>query len=430
MSHDGLGTLEFSAILNGDDANQIEEILRGFVRQVRKERCQALSRTGSIHRSELVSDFESSSTESDSEVTKNERRKKKRKVEDWKLDAKAYNVPFVGTSVHKGDTGHVELGCWPTGFLQVYLDKSPLATELLGSDFQRLLSKAGSNRLQTVFVQSVTELITCAIPLEKIDIFEDTSNFDGLGRINEGPTSIASSRLRIVSLVMKDHVKKLFEILNEHASSGSNQRLIIAVLECLQNLVKTSVGTAREVVRGIDKFIKDTTLKQLATYNIFDKRETKMEDGKGDYDEVENTKESKRKRLTLKVRKSFLDLTSSLLESGDQSIIFYVTSPGGKDGALKTGMAYLGLRSALQQCKDMMILSEVVSKEAHDWSSAFNKFIKLIKSLICNGHGEHVSANNQGKVKREGTLSNKAKVRHISYIQVAILYFCISLNSP
>jgi hypothetical protein len=429
MSHGGLGTLEFAATLNGDDANQIEEILRSFIRQVRKERNQACSKSGeSIPQSELVSDVESSSTESDSEVHKNKHRKKKRKVEEWKLDAKSYNVPFVGTSLHKGDTGHVDIGSWPTGFLEAYLDKSPLATELLGSDFQRLLSKAG-NRLQTVFVQSIAELVTCAVPIEKLDSVEDMSNMDdGFDMLNKGYNSVETSRLQIVSIIMKDHVKKFYDILNEHAASGSNQRLIIGVLECLQNLAKTSVSTAREIARGIDKFVKDATLKQLASCGALDK--TKMEYVERDCDEEANKKQSKQKRMTLRVRKSFLNLASSLLEYGDQSVMFYITSPsgGGKDGALKSGVAYLGLRSALEEYKDLMKLLEmhpscIVSKVTNDWSLAFCKFMCLIKLLICGRHGEQINANNQARFRREVILSNKAKVCNISYIRVTISSF-------
>eukprot|EP00557_Chaetoceros_sp_GSL56_P011711 CAMPEP_0176479812 /NCGR_PEP_ID=MMETSP0200_2-20121128/1943_1 /TAXON_ID=947934 /ORGANISM="Chaetoceros sp., Strain GSL56" /LENGTH=2220 /DNA_ID=CAMNT_0017875889 /DNA_START=96 /DNA_END=6755 /DNA_ORIENTATION=- len=413
MSNGGLGTLEFAAILNGDDTTKIEEILRSFVRQVRNERSQALSNRSDTHRSEFNSDAESSSTQSYSEVSKNEHRKKKRKVEAWKQDVKAYNVPFVGTSIHKGDTGHVECGCWPTGFLEAYLEKSPLASELLGADFQRVLSSKAGKPLQTAFVRSVAELLTSAIPVEKLTSFEETSKLASFDRTNLVQNSVVSSRMRIVSIVMKEHVKTFFDILNEHAFSGSNQRLIIGALECLQYLAKSSVGTAREVTRGIDKVMKDTTLKHLATYSILDKTKAAMEVVEGEFDEgANNRKLSKQTKLALKVRQSYLDLASSLLEYGDQSIISYITSPGGKDGALKTGIAYLGLRSALKQCKDFIKQGRGASETEKDgWSSALYKFMYLIKLLIGSGHGEEVNANNQPGFKRgEVILSNKAKI--------------------
>jgi hypothetical protein len=40
------------------------------------------------------------------------------KVPAWQMDKNDYRVPFVGTSVAKGDEGNIVVGSWPTGFLE------------------------------------------------------------------------------------------------------------------------------------------------------------------------------------------------------------------------------------------------------------------------------------------------------------------------
>jgi hypothetical protein len=86
-------------------------------------------------------------------------KKKKQRInhESWKDDIASYNVPFVGTStratyttlatvtttatttsttnsIHSTIPPNVQMGVWPTGLLYDYLQKSPLAMELLRDD--------------------------------------------------------------------------------------------------------------------------------------------------------------------------------------------------------------------------------------------------------------------------------------------------------
>jgi hypothetical protein len=81
-------------------------------------------------------------------------KKKKQRInhESWKDDIASYNVPFVGTSTRATYTTlatvsttttatttgtippNVQMGVWPTGLLYDYLQKSPLAMELLRDD--------------------------------------------------------------------------------------------------------------------------------------------------------------------------------------------------------------------------------------------------------------------------------------------------------
>lgn len=65
---------------------------------------------------------------------------------EWQTDKKNYLVPFVGTSVAKGPTGnpvtpHSQL--WPNGFLECYLQSSPLGVELMRNEYVSVLPLSG-----------------------------------------------------------------------------------------------------------------------------------------------------------------------------------------------------------------------------------------------------------------------------------------------
>lgn len=65
----------------------------------------------------------------------------------WKLDKNNYNVPFIGTSVTRGETGTLTLTSWPTGFMEVYRRYSPLGVELNKNEFISALPPAGVHKL-------------------------------------------------------------------------------------------------------------------------------------------------------------------------------------------------------------------------------------------------------------------------------------------
>eukprot|EP00956_Cyclotella_meneghiniana_P038173 scaffold149702_cov23-Cyclotella_meneghiniana.AAC.1 len=62
------------------------------------------------------------------------------------MDKNDYRVPFVGTSVAKGDVGSAVAGCWPTGFLEAYQKHSPLGVELVRNDYISALPPNGIHR--------------------------------------------------------------------------------------------------------------------------------------------------------------------------------------------------------------------------------------------------------------------------------------------
>lgn len=126
-----LGVLEFTSALNGEDSLAILKKLRHFVHVVGYQRRIALGFSGNNGDIDVDHDgHDDDGDEDDGSVCSlfndvEEPLVKRRKVADkagkiptWQIDKNNYRVPFVGTSVSKGDVGSLVMGVWPTGFLE------------------------------------------------------------------------------------------------------------------------------------------------------------------------------------------------------------------------------------------------------------------------------------------------------------------------
>jgi hypothetical protein len=410
---DKLGTLEFSSALNGDDTEHILNVLKRFVKTVRTERTQAFSsEDGQSNGSEMDSDSLSESDDDhddheDDEGDAQSNPSKKSKMEKWKFDTKSYNVPFVGTSTHKGSTGAVQIGCWPTGFLEAYLMQSPLAMEILGSDFQRLLTK-GNDKLQCAFIQAMGEVVSSVIPTGKIHYLENMFDMDRVKTSSDNANPALVSHNQIISMVMKEHQKYIFTLLNEHAFSRSGPSLLISALTTLKHLAMTSVEVGREVARGFELHLKDGVLQKLATYSIAPKNKKNLE-GK---DVASATGNPKQQRIRLKVQAAFLDLTASLLEYNDAIILSYITSAGGKDSKLKSGALFHGLRTGLSQTKkflDNISDASATNNMEEVYQMSFYNVLRLMKIALFKSASEREKTE-ISHIRTRQSLSNKAQV--------------------
>ena len=127
-----LSATEFAATLNSDNPHSVLLALRRFVKTVQRERQIALN----VDQSQTEFD-ELSSQDLEDDVLEDEVEsptKKYKKSEEWKQDTQSYDVPFVGTAVAAGKVAEAIPGQWPTGLLLAYLDRSPVAAELTGTD--------------------------------------------------------------------------------------------------------------------------------------------------------------------------------------------------------------------------------------------------------------------------------------------------------
>lgn len=124
-----LGVLEFTSALNGEDPHTIVQKLRHFVHVTRYQRQVAL---GAIDGSDddVMDEERNGDEESICSLFEEGDSSKRRRLDDkddktpaWQMDKNDYRVPFVGTSVAKGDVGSVVVGTWPTGFLEGTISK-------------------------------------------------------------------------------------------------------------------------------------------------------------------------------------------------------------------------------------------------------------------------------------------------------------------
>ena len=187
-----LGVLEFTSALNGDDPLLILQKLHQFVRVTGYQRRLVTASTAVVgggggddvnaavndinEESDGDSDddasyisFDDTDDDNDDKETSNKRQRllqsssissSKHVKHSWKLDKNNYNVPFVGTSVTKGETGSITFNnnnndddgtsstySWPTGFMEVYRRYSPFGVELNKNEYISALPPGGVHKL-------------------------------------------------------------------------------------------------------------------------------------------------------------------------------------------------------------------------------------------------------------------------------------------
>jgi hypothetical protein len=461
-SDERLGTLEFTAALNGADPLLAISVLKRFVKIVRKERILALTDLlndgpnpecpksgngaldGSFHSDDDSDEVDNTLDEEQTSPPPS----KKAKLESWKLDTKQYNVPFVGTSVNKGTSGTIEKNTWPTGFLASYLQQSPNAAELLGEggkkeqnspflpphgEFHKTLlrgnninkaSRAKSALLYKLYVQAVGEIVTCGFPIDvaRKETIKDYSfqgkyqlnYFDGVRQHNEKRTMVQDGYKQIISSVMKEQMAPLLSMIdaemidsNENydskISSGKsvgNTETIVAILNTLSKLSSTSTGAAREVTRGLDTFLKEGTLARLLNRQI-----NCLRNGEGEECGTVLSKENTRRtRKNMKVRSACLQLSSVLLELDDSVITSNIISSGKKQSKLRPGIAYLSLRTALTQRYLMDVMKEDREGDRELKYGEEEEYVRAVLRLLCTFKNHFLSPPDRtydGVAKRE-----------------------------
>jgi hypothetical protein len=344
-----LGASEFAATLNGDNPQAILSVLKRFARTVRKERRVALG--GVDDEGNNDSDDESSSGEDEEEEKKegeleseDPETKKYKKTEEWKEDTRSYNVPFVGTSVAKGDWGKVVKGEWPTGLLKAYLQKSPIAVELTSDDLippeglhkSLLRKKKGkmSRIIYKFYLKALAELVTAAIPIPKLQ-----SEFFGIGTKVESTDAVGDNRFLLT--ILKNRVPDLCDLLKEETDKGRGKLgvfggcgpLAAVALKNLEYIACTSVPNARLVARHLDEELSDGVLRVMLR-PLPPRKESKDDD-------QEQLPQSKYARL------GALSLARVLVQAQDGAVATYICAAGNRERKVKPGILYLALREGL-----------------------------------------------------------------------------------
>ena len=405
---DKLGVLEFCVALNGEDPFLALRCLRRFSQTIQKERKLAL--LGICDENDIAGDTNNGNEENDG--TSSDKRNKKEEEEWWKKDSKSYNVPFVGTSVSKGDVGIVTMGEWPTGLLKAYLQISPQAKELTiqGGDFQPpsgvmqklLLRRSNSNHkisiaLHKAYLQALKEIITAAIPkhilYQQLLLLHRQSNKNPNNNpLYSSPSSSDPNDKthlgagEMMSAIMKEQFPKLLENLNHHQDTNSEVSSIIIMT--LTNITYTSIGAAREVVRGLDSQLKDGILKKLfhqsSPKKHMNKKKRKVDDistpsATTNEDEKDSDNNTDRDRM-VDTRTACLHLSSAFIQSDDATVTSFVTSFGNKERKMNPGIVYLALRGGLS---DPCFLSDntTISAQNIDTQGFLNSVAQFLSSF-------------------------------------------------
>lgn len=407
-----LGALELAFILNtaGDDyqpsstSNNLLRCLRQFTKTVHRDAQQALLRSDTATRrtsdrqngGDEVSesdnddpDEDDTSDDSDAEETEELGTHHRPPKEAWKEDTAQYNVPFVGTSVAKGDTGRVMVGEWPTGLVASYLKQSPRAVELLattsapsattrdtaGNSSSKLfffqssrwykgLQKTKKGRrliisLHRAYLRALAALIMAAIPK---NVLQKVMNINKLGRTaseEDGGQSNHDSEAespRFLPELIKTRLPALFSLLKDEISVKKDPKkskggstvgpLAASLLEILTMLSATSVTMARHVARSLETILPEGTWKRIfqGPSNAIDPAENPDANKESDKAMTERTKQSQHQQQT---RTQTMLLTWVLVDHCDSVVFTCISTPGMRDRKIPSGLLYVTLQSGL-----------------------------------------------------------------------------------
>mgnify|MGYP005841045457 CR=1 FL=1 len=372
---DNLGALEFAAALNGEDPRQVLDCLKRFVKIVQQDRRVALGEKGQHSQShhhdhdddddDDDDDESSSEEENDVDDSNEEPQKKKFKAsESWKEDTRDYHVPFVGTAVAKGgrDRGAVVVGQWPTGLLKAYLDKSPLAVELTGESLipptgqihkSLLRNKQGklSSAIYKAYLKALAELITAAIPVEKLSGTSATSdpndNHKNSNNASNEKNSSSDPKYRFMSAILKERVPGILAILKEETKRGKAARagpMTPYALQILSNLAMTSVENTRNLLRNMEQSLNEGIWRLIIRLPPQHKHNNdEREEGDGS---IGKPKSNSQREVG---RTAILKLAKAVLQTKDPTVFHHSSISGSKDRKVSPGILVLTLRDV---CRD------------------------------------------------------------------------------
>lgn len=361
--HDEVTASEFAAILNGDNPNEILVALKQFVRKVRSERRRALAWNDDEDAEDDDDHDEDMSDGDDKEDDVGEAEtstgndgveppsKKYKKSEAWKADTASYNVPFVGTSVARGEHAPIILGEWPTGLLKMYLVKSPLALELLNEDLiapngkihRGLLKKKKgkqSRAISKAHLLAIAELLTSAIPLTSLSEYKSK---DGDDKHMLDSSGMATFDPKFLSPFLKARMPWIFEVLNDETDKGRGKSEIVGgcgslaapALKLLQNVSMISISAARLVAKYLDENLNDGVLKVcLRPFPLG--KERNLDDS--DDNEIVRSKPS---------RTEAIELATILLKVRDAVVNTYICGGGSRERKVKPGIMFVAVRDGL-----------------------------------------------------------------------------------
>lgn len=405
-----LSATEFASLLNQhDDASAVLSALQRFVFTVKRERRIALGvhhgkyEGGSVDLSadEGGSDLSSSSSdESERDSGDNEEvpmkaaspRKRFKIDEAWKEDSAFYQVPFVGTAVAASKkTDVVVVGEWPTGILQAYLTKSPLAVELISDNLipsssssalhKPLLKQRSSKKEQQknrrlsqaihkAYLRALAELVTAAIPMEKW--LKKTHAANRTNSRNQ------EQQTRFISELVTKRLVMLLSVLAEETGHGKGKSglrggcgpLAAPLLTIIDRLAMTSTQTARHIARSLEQNLPETVLRFLLSH----RPRAHQQQQKGEDESRSLPTETPREKAQI----AALNLASTLTEIDDAVVFSCISTAGVKDKKVRPGALFLALQQGLPVQQQHQTDAVVSLRQIQ----AVTRLFKAVRSLL------------------------------------------------
>ena len=364
-SDENLRAAEFVVTLNGDNHEAILKVLKQFRRIVKKERRMALGLDDEDYEDADSSDDEDEMNSPADANSNGPPTKKYKKSEEWKADTGSYHVPFVGTAVARGEQAQVVKGEWPTGLLKAYLDKSPLALELLNDDLapdgqiHRSLLKKKKTKLSRAIckahILAIAELLTVSIPkhkLQEIPLTESEDQADGMD----------THDVSFMKGFTKSHLPRLFNILNEETDRGRGKAgevggcdlLVAPTLKVLKHFTMISTSNARLVARYLDESLLDGVLRICLR-------------------PLHNSKQAS-KTQSKPARTEALLLATRLLNANDAAVNTYICTGGSKERKVKPGILFIALREGLAVSQSTQ---ESDDEDYHDAAADMLEYLRI-----------------------------------------------------
>lgn len=386
-----LGASEFATILNGDDGRPVLDVLQSFSETVQWERRQALQLDGDIEEDNDVDDDDDNENclQNDSEPAT------KRIKEDWMKDSKDYRVPFVGTSIAKGETGSVVPGTWPTGLLVAYLKQSPFAIELVGNDslipptgriHKRLLrNKEGklSFAIHKAYLKAIAELITAGISVSilKQETAVKSSHTTSVDTAFRNRRQIIKSNGQCPAFLARfsrDCLPGIIDLVLSETGQGNGKKGALSgigtltpyALKILTNMAQTSLGNARLVVQAMDDSVNESVFRIM------------MREPRTSIDKHEASLNIDQLKLQYRTRSYCIRLAVTLLRTRDRTVLSYISAIGSRERKTNPGILYLACRYGLQDPTFNAGHSHLTTTSENEYFRSISTLLEAITSTL------------------------------------------------
>jgi hypothetical protein len=276
--------------------------------------------------------------------------------------------------------------------LKAYLDRSTMAHELTGEDLippnghihRNLLTSKQGKLSQAIFkalLRALAELVTAAVTKETMMIQKKQDGQQHLNNFQRRLNNLESdgNTPRFLEVVIKDRLPGLLTLLQTETKQGkgSSGPLVPLVLAILARIAQTSLQNARNLARTLDQSLSEGVWKSVIRLAPSHNNNNNQQQHQGTQERLVESSSSRREES----RTAFLHLTRTLLQTRDNTVFHYVSSPGSKDRKMSPGLLVLALRESL---RDSFASSSSSSHAAEAYHHGLALFLETLRIIVCH----------------------------------------------